>query len=106
MTDITPIVNVVIALVGVVITTILIPYIKGRITAAQSERVAAIIRTLVAAAEQIYGAGTGADKLAYVASMLGKYGIKVDAADVTDTVRAQIEAAVLEMERGAAETKA
>lgn len=98
MTDITPIVNVVIALVGVVITTILIPYIKGRITAAQSYRVAVIIRTLVQAAEQIYGAGTGADKLAYVAAMLGKYGIKVDANDVTDTVRAQIEAAVLALQ--------
>lgn len=95
MTDITPIVNAVVALVGVVITTILIPYVRGKITAAQAERTSQIIKTLVAAAEQIYGAGTGESKLAYVESMLGKYGIKVDAGNVSDTVRAQIEAAVL-----------
>ncbi|MEG1990689.1 MAG: phage holin, LLH family [Christensenella sp.] len=93
--DITGIVNICIALIGALITAFLIPYIKTKTTAAQQDRLSRTIAVLVTAAEQLYdGAGRGAEKLKYVEVMLKNMGYTVDTEDITDTVRAQIEAAV------------
>lgn len=95
--DLTGIINVVIALIGILITTFLIPYIKSKLSAEQQNKLSSTIKTLVSAAEQIYGAGTGEQKLRYVAVMLKQAGYNIDVDNITDSTRAMIEAAVLEL---------
>lgn len=87
--DITPIIEAVIALLAAIITYKLIPWIKARTSAEQQATLGVLIRTLVYAAEQMYGTGAGEAKLAYVEDELLERGYKVD--------RAAIEAAVREL---------
>lgn len=84
--DLTPILEAIIGLAAALITYKLLPWIKARTTAEQQALLQATVRTLVFAAEQIYGAGEGANKLDYVVNELAARGFAVD--------RAQIEAAV------------
>lgn len=53
----------------------------------QQEYLLATTRVLVYAAEQLFGAGKGADKFAYVTAELEKRGLKVDAAAIEASVR-------------------
>ena len=95
--DITNIIEIVIALIGALITAFFIPWLRTKTTEAQRKNTAVIIKTLVSAAEQLYGSGCGAEKLQYVADCLEKMGYTLDIDDVTDEVRAVIESAVLEL---------
>ena len=93
MIDLTPIFEVVIALIAALITYKLIPWIKARTTNEQQALLQATVKTLAYAAEQLYGAGKGAAKLDYVMTELEKRGFTAD--------RAAIEAAVRNMDIGA-----
>lgn len=84
--NLTPIFQALIALLAALITYKLIPWIKSKTTAQQQENLRALIRVLVYAAEQMFGAGHGPDKLDYVLEKLDEMGYKVD--------RSEIEAAV------------
>lgn len=96
--DITPIVEAVVSLVAVVITAIVIPYIKSKTTAEQRKDLAEWIKIAVAAAEQIYkGVGRGEEKKEFVLNWLDKHNVKVD----FDAVDAMIESAVFELNKGA-----
>lgn len=86
--DLTPIIQAIIALIAAIVTAKVIPWIKAKTTAEQQQLIAATIKTLVFAAEQIYGSGFGSEKMEYVEMQLAAKGFKVD--------RAQIEAAVKE----------
>ena len=88
MIDITPVINAVIALLAAGVSVFLIPWIKSKTTAEQQALLTAMVRTLVYAAEQLYGAGKGAEKLDYVIKELEARGFTAD--------RAAIEAAVAE----------
>lgn len=88
MIDFTPIIQALIALIASIITVWVIPWIKAKTTNEQQAGIRATIRTLVFAAEQVYGAGNGEAKLAYVVDRLRGKGIYVD--------RFEIEAAVKE----------
>jgi len=88
MIDITPILEALIGLVAAIITVKVIPWIKAKTTNEQQTLMRATIRTLVFAAEQLYGAGKGEEKLNYVVDQLLAQGIVVN--------RAEIEAAVQE----------
>ena len=88
MIDLTPIFEAILALLAALVTYKLIPWIKARTTAEQQSLLTATVKTLVYAAEQLYGAGKGAEKLDYVISELEKRGFTAD--------RAAIEAAVAE----------
>ena len=97
MFDITTIIEAVFALVGVVITAIVIPFIKSKTTAAQQETINAWVKIAVAAAEQVYtGSGRGVEKKAHVISFLNSKGITFDA----ESVDAMIESAVYELTHG------
>lgn len=97
MFDITPIIEAVFALIGVVITVIVIPYIKSKTSAAEQTEINAWVKIAVAAAEQIYkGSGRGEEKKAYVLEWLKKHGVTVD----EDAIDAMIEAAVYELNNG------
>ena len=87
--DLTPIFQAVIALLAAIVTYKLIPWIKNRTTSEQQAMLAATVRTLVYAAEQLYGAGRGAEKLDYVIKQMEARGYTAD--------RDEIEAAVSQM---------
>ena len=86
--DLTPIFQAVIALLAAIITWKVVPWINARATKEQKENLRAVVRVLVYAAEQLYGAGKGAEKLDYVIAQLEKKGFTAD--------RSEIEAAVYE----------
>lgn len=92
MIDLTPILQAVIALLAALVTYKLIPWIKAKTTAEQQALLSAAVKTLVYAAEQIYGAGKGEEKLKYVIDELNKRGFSVD--------RASIEAEVQKLTKG------
>lgn len=87
--DLTPILQAIVAVAASLITYRLLPWIKARTTETQRETMAAWIRTLVYAAEQLYKTGQIKDKLDYVEESLSDRGYKVD--------RDAIEAAVREL---------
>ena len=65
--DVTSVVEAVLALVGAIITCVLVPYIKSKTTAEQQKEINAWVKIAVSAAEQIYkGQGRGEEKKAYV----------------------------------------
>lgn len=97
--DITNIIEIIITLIFALITTFLIPWLRTRTTTAQREKTAIIIKTLVSAAEQLFGAGCGRTKLKYVADTLQQLGYKIDVDNITDDLRAMIESAVLELKK-------
>lgn len=97
MTNITTIVEAVFALMGAVITAVVVPYIRSRTTAQQRAEISGWVRTAVSAAEQIYtGSGKGDKKKAYVLDWLYKHGVTVDESKLD----ALIEAAVYDLKNG------
>ena len=76
--DLTPIFQALIALLASLVTIKLIPWIQARTTAQQQAALLGITKTLVFAAEQIYGSATGKEKLMYVKSQLAKKGYIID----------------------------
>ena len=97
MTDITPIIEAVFALIAAVITAVVIPYIRSRTTAQQRAELNAWVRIAVSAAEQLYkGSGRGAEKKEYVLNWLAAHGVIVDEGKLD----ALIEAAVYDINSG------
>lgn len=91
MIDITSIVNAVIALLAAVVSTFLVPWIKGKVEAQKLEKIMDWVTIAVSAAEQIYKeSGMGEKKKQYVLDFLEDKGLTVD----INSVDAMIEAAV------------
>lgn len=88
--DFTPLANAIISLVAVVIATFLVPYIKAKIGAEKYKKIQSVVRISVRAAEQLYGAGKGDEKLKYVEQRLLEQGIKIDLADIKDMIEAEV----------------
>ena len=91
MIDLTPIFEAILALLAALVTYKLIPWIKARTTAEQQSLLAATVKTLVYAAEQLYGAGKGAEKLDYVIAELEKRGFTADRAAIEAAVKEQLD---------------
>lgn len=85
--DLTPIVQALITVFAAIITLKVIPWIKARTSVDQQAAVGIITRTLVYAAEQIYGSGTGKKKLMYVKSRLKERGYDIDLDVIEAAVR-------------------
>ena len=86
--DLTTIINAVIALMAALVTYRLIPWIKARTTSEQQAQLKAAIKVAVFAAEQIFGAGHGEEKMDYALRWLREQGFEIDSR--------QVEAAVAE----------
>lgn len=86
--DLTPILQALIGLLATIITVKIVPWIRASTSERQRKLLRALIQTLVCAAEQLYGAGAGEEKLAYVRRELEARGYEFD--------RAAVEAAVYE----------
>lgn len=103
MIDLTPIVNALITLLGLLLTTFMIPWIKVKISTEKLEQMKKWTSVGVKAAEMIYKeSGMGEVKKNYVRSFLESKGYKLD----IDTVDALIEATVREMQQEAFEVVA
>lgn len=87
MIDLTGIVQAILALLAALVTYKLIPWIKARTTAEQQLLLTATVKTLVYAAEQLYGAGKGAEKLAWVEQELINRGFTIDTAAIEAMVK-------------------
>ena len=88
MIDLTPMFNALIVLMAAIITAFVIPWIKAKATTQQLTMIEGITRTLVFAAEQLYGSGHGEEKLAYVVEKLEAKGYTAD----LDMIEAQVKA--------------
>lgn len=80
--DITQIVVAVIGLLGLVVTSVLVPLIRTKINAEQWDTIYNYAVAAVQAAEIIIGAGKGAEKFAwakeYIEAQCKAHGIKID----------------------------
>ncbi|MGI6224805.1 MAG: phage holin, LLH family [Peptococcales bacterium] len=85
--DLTPLFQAIIAVLATLITSKLIPWIKARTNERQQALIRAAVTTAVYAAEQIYGASNGKEKLMYVKSKLAKKGYRVDIDEIEAAVQ-------------------
>ena len=84
--DLTPILQALIGLLATLITCRLIPWLKSKMSESQALLLDAAITTAVFAAEQIYGAGNGPEKMDYAISYLHDHGFDVDSRQIEATV--------------------
>lgn len=92
--DITKLIEALITLACVCITSFLIPYIKSKTSKSTQEEILSWVKIAVHAAEQIYaGSGRGEEKKSYVIKWLEDRNIKYDSAKID----AMIESIVYEM---------
>ena len=93
MINLTDIIQAVIALIVALITYKVIPWIKAKTTESQQAILMATVRTLVYAAEQLYGAGKGKEKFTYVRQKLQEKGFDVD----VDAIEAAVKEITIEI---------
>lgn len=86
MIDLTPIFQAVVALLAALITYKLIPWIRSKTTMQQQENLYTAARIAVYAAEQIFGAGKGEEKLDYALASLRRAGYDIDKQLVRETI--------------------
>ena len=94
--DITTIIEVIIAIIGALVTSFLLPYLRSKTSIETQSEVNKWIKIAVTAAEQIYnGSGRGEEKKQYVIDWLKSHNIKYD----YEKIDAMIEAAVYELKQ-------
>ena len=100
MIDLTEVVIAVIGLVVATMSTILVPYLKQKMSADKFNEMQVWVNIAVKAAEMLYaGTGRGEEKKKYVTEFLNSKGCTLDAASIEN----MIEAAVLEMRKSMAQ---
>ena len=95
--DITQIVSLVIAVLGLVLTGIFMPYVKSKASKEQLDLIYKAVKIAVYAAEQLFGSGTGLQKKQYVIEYLASKGLYVDEEVISSDLNAMIESAVYEL---------
>lgn len=88
--DYTELIQALIALVSVIITTFLIPLLKKKLSVEKLEELKKWVGVAVNAAEQLYGSKTGQQKKDYVISFLLSKGITFDANEVEALIEAEV----------------
>ena len=96
MTDLTPVINAVIALIATLVTAFVIPWIKRNTTAKDREDFLRWVEIAVAAAEQVFLSTQGSAKKEFVLGFLEEKGFTFS----EEEVNAAIEGAVLKLHRG------
>ena len=97
MTDITYIFLGLIVIIGGLITAFGIPFLRSKLSVEQIATLKSVARIAVYAAEQIFGAKMGSDKLAYAINLVKALLAKKNLTFNDDEIRAAIEAQVKEM---------
>ncbi len=89
--DLQPIVSALTALIAAIITTFLVPYIKGKISRQEYDRLMEAVRIAVAAAEQLFTSPqSGADKKQYVQEFLAAQGYDVSQQEIDTMIEATV----------------
>lgn len=88
--DYTELIQALIALVSVIITTFLIPLLKKKLSVEKLEELKKWVGIAVNAAEQLYGSKTGQQKKDYVISFLLSKGIVFDEKEVAAMIEAEV----------------
>ncbi|MBR4855120.1 MAG: hypothetical protein IKU94_00650 [Bacteroidaceae bacterium] len=96
MIDITPLINVLIALFATVVASFVLPWVSVNTTAKQRENLVKWAEIAVAAAQQLYHQESGTDRLEYALELMESKGFNIDDGSVRDA----IEAAVLKLHQG------
>lgn len=86
--DLTRIIEAILALLASLITLKLIPWIKANTNEKQQRMLTAAVETAVYAAEQLYGAGNGKEKLMHVKNYLRNKGYDIDMDEIEAAVKA------------------
>ena len=97
MIDFTPLVEALITLAVTAITVFLIPWLRERYGTEKLAKAQGWVQVAVLAAEKLYGAGKGDEKLAYVENFLEKHNIILD----MDALMAMVNAEIKKMENEA-----
>ena len=92
--NLTPLFEAIITVLAAIITTYIVPWIKGKLSEQQMTKIQNWVSIAVYAAEKLYGAGNGAEKLAYAESILRSKGIELD----TDELKALIDSEIQQMD--------
>ena len=85
--DLTPLFQALLAFLASLVTYKLIPWINARTTIQQQEKLRAAVKVAVFAAEQMFGAGNGKEKLMYAKGRLAEKGFKIDIDEIEAAVR-------------------
>lgn len=93
--DITPILNAMVALAAALISAVVVPWLRSKLTAEQTKELLRWAEIGVEAAEQLYATGEGEKKKAYVLQLLKNKGCSVN----EEEVETAIEAAVLKLHK-------
>lgn len=88
--DYTEIIEIIITLVSVLITTFLVPFLKRKLSAEKLDELKKWVRVAVTAAEQLYGSKTGQQKKEYVVAFLLSKGIVFDVDEVNTLIEAEV----------------
>lgn len=94
MIDFTPLVEALITLAVTAITVFLVPWLRERYGTEKLAKAQGWVQVAVLAAEKLYGAGKGDEKLAYVENYLKEHNIILD----MDTLRVLVNAEIKKME--------
>ena len=95
MIDFTPLAEALITLAVAAITAFLVPWLRKRYGNETLANVQSWVQVAVYAAEKLFGAGRGDEKLAYAEEVLAQHKIKLD----TDTLKALINAEIRKLEQ-------
>ena len=96
--DMTQVIVALIGLIGVLLSTVVIPLLRAKTTAQKWDNAMFWVKLAVQCAEQVYSeTGMGEKKKAFVEKFLLEHNIKLD----PDQVDVAIEAAVLEIQKAA-----
>ena len=95
--NITQIVLGIIILIGGAVSLFVVPYLKTHMTSEQIGILTGIAQTVVYAAEKIFGAKMGTDKLAYALNLAKALLAKKNLSFDEDVIRAAIEAQVQQL---------
>lgn len=90
MIDLTPLVEALMGLAVTAITVFFIPWLRERYGNETLEKARNWVQIAVYAAEKVYGAGNGDQKLAYAEEVLAQHKIKLDTATLKTLVDAEI----------------
>ncbi len=88
--DYTDIIQAVISLVAVLITSFLIPYLKEKISKEKYEKLKTWVSVAVNAAEQLYGSKTGQQKKQYVLDYLSAKGITININEIETLIESEV----------------
>ena len=88
--DLTLIIETAFALLSAVLTAFVLPVLRRKLSAEQTERLQTWVRVGVAAAEQLFGSKTGQQKKDYVLSFLLSKGLVVDVDEVTALIESEV----------------